>query len=241
MMAERLIALWNDMAQTPLLWLTITVVIYQGASTIYRRSNHFPLFHPVLIAIVILVALLRVTGIEYATYFEGSQFIHFLLGPATVALAIPLHTYYQKVQQMFVPIVGALFAGSIIAIVSAVGIAWALGASQPTLLSLMPKSVTTPIAMGVAEKVGGIPSLTAVLVILTGVVGAVVGKELLDLVRIREPAVQGFAIGLASHGIGTARAFQINAETGAFSGLGMGLNGVLTAIIVPLIVGLIGV
>ncbi len=240
-MSSALATLWNDLVQTPLLWLTITVGIYYGASLLYQRTSSMPLFHPVLVAIVLLVGLLRLSGVSYETYFRGSQFVHFLLGPATVALAIPLHTYYQKVQQMFVPIVGALLVGSLTAIVSAVGIAWALGASRLTLLSLMPKSVTTPIAMGVAEKVGGIPSLTAVLVILTGVVGAVLARELLNVLRIREPSVQGFAIGLAAHGIGTARAFQVDEETGAFSGLGMGLNGVLTAVIVPLLVRLLGI
>ena len=137
------------------------------------------------------------------------------------------------------PLGGALVAGSVTAIGSVLAIGWALGASNTTLLSLVPKSVTAPIAMGITEKLGGIPSLTAVLVILTGISGAVMAKYVLDALRIKDFSVRGFAVGLAAHGIGTARAFQVNEEAGAFAGLGMGLNGVLTAVVVPVVVGLI--
>jgi predicted murein hydrolase (TIGR00659 family) len=176
-----------------------------------------------------------ITGTEYEVYFDGAQFVHFLLGPATVALAIPLYLYSEKVKQVLLPLVVALSVGSITGVVSAVGIGRLLGASDMTLRSLAPKSVTTPIAMAVTEQTGGVPSLTAVFVILTGIVGALVGKELLDVLRIREASARGLAMGLASHGLGTARSFQMNEEAGAFSGLAMGLNGALTAVIVPLL------
>ncbi|WP_280530561.1 LrgB family protein [Paraburkholderia sacchari] len=231
----KLDAIWVYLAASPLLGLTVTLVAYLIALNIYARAKHNPLANPVLIAVAIVVVALKITDTPYRTYFEGAQFVHFLLGPATVALALPLYRQRGKLKRSALPLLGGLVAGSLTAIVSAVGIAKMFGASQQTLASLAPKSVTTPIAMAVAEKVGGIPSLTAVLVISTGVFGAVSARWILDVVRVREPEVRGFAIGVASHGIGTARAFQVSEEMGAFSGLGMGLNGVFTAFIVPVL------
>jgi len=194
----------------------------------------------VLLAIIVLVAALHFTGTPYATYFDGAQFVHFLLGPATVALAVPLYAQFGRLRALALPLAGALIAGSLTAIGSVIGIAWLLGASESTLLSLAPKSVTAPIAMGIAEKIGGIPSLTAVLVIMTGVSGAMMAKYVLDALRIRDHGVRGFAVGLAAHGIGTARAFQVSEQAGAFAGLGMGLNGATTAILMPLMLALWG-
>ena len=239
-MAHSVPSLWVYLAQTPLLWLTATFTVYQAAHVLYRRTNFAPLCNPVLLAIVLLVALLMMSGTPYQTYFDGAQFVHFLLGPATVALAIPLYEYAGKVKQIVVPVIGALLAGSIAAIVSVAMIGGLLSLSKITVLSLTSKSITTPIAMGVSEKIGGIPSLTAVFVILTGVFGAVTAKEILDILGVRDHSVRGFAIGLSSHGIGTARAFQMHEEAGAFAGLGMALNGAVTALLVPLLVRLLG-
>ena len=234
-MPERLNKTWVYLSATPLFWLTMTLVAYQIAFHIYQRCGQRPIANPVMISIVLLVSLLTATGTPYHQYFEGAQFVHFLLGPATVALAIPLYHQFKRVKAMFWPILAGLLAGSLTAMVSAVMIAKLFGASVPTQLSLAPKSVTTPIAMGIAEKIGGIPSLTAVLVIVTGILGAVGGRYVFDALRIRNDAVRGFSMGVASHGIGTARAFQVNEQTGAFSALAMGLNGALTAILLPLI------
>lgn len=231
---------WLALTQSPLLWLLLTLLVYQGAELLYRRTRSLPLLNPVLVSIVVIVALLLATGTPYSVYFDGAQFIHFLLGPATVALAIPLYTHFARLKQMLIPLAGALLVGSTAAIVSTVALGKLLGVSSLTLLSLTPRSITTPIAMGVSEQVGGQPSLTAVFVILTGIVGAMLAKELLELVGIRESSIRGFAIGLSSHGIGTARAFQIDEEAGAFSGLALGLNGALTALLVPLLVRLLG-
>ena len=239
MIAPRIADIWVYLSASPLLWLTITLLAYQGAYWVYARANFHPLLNPVPIAIVALVIALKATGTEYPTYFEGAQFVHFLLGPATVALAVPLYAQFDKLRRLLVPLGGALLAGSVTAIVSVLAIGWALGASDATLLSLVPKSVTAPIAMGITEKLGGIPSLTAVLVILTGISGAVMAKYVLDALRIRDFGVRGFAVGVAAHGIGTARAFQVSEEAGAFAGLGMGLNGLLTAVLVPVGVSLI--
>lgn len=235
-MTPPLTELWVYLSASPLLGLTLTLVAYQAAFAIFKRSGGHPLANPVLIAVSLLVAFLLASGTAYETYFAGAQFVHFLLGPATVALAIPLYAQFRKVRAMARPVALGLVAGSLTAIVSAIGVARLLGASLPTQLSLAPKSVTTPIAMGIAERIGGIPSLTAVLVIVTGILGAVGGRYVFDALRIRDPAIRGFAMGVASHGIGTARAFQVSEQSGAFAALAMGLNGALTALLLPLLV-----
>lgn len=235
MMSPRLNEIWVYLAASPLIGLTATLIAYVFAFRIYERARFSPLANPVMISVAILVTVLTVTGTPYKTYFDGAQFVHFLLGPATVALAVPLYTQLPKLRTHVWPLLGGLVAGSLAAVVSAVGIAYALGASPEVVRSLAPKSVTIPIAMGVSEKIGGLPSLTAVLVMATGIIGAVSATGLLNLLRVRDYTVRGFATGVAAHGIGTARAFQVSQEAGAFSALGMGLNGVLTAIMVPVL------
>jgi len=236
----KLADIWVYLSASPLLGLTITLVVYQAAYWIYKRAGFHPLLNPVALSVAALVALLELTDTPYATYFDGAQFVHFLLGPATVALAIPLYAQLDRLRAAWLPLVGALVTGSVVAIGSAVGIAWALGASGTTLISIAPKSVTTPIAMGITEKLGGLPSLTAVLVVSTGILGAVLAKYVLDALAIRDHGVRGFAVGVAAHGIGTARAFQVSEQAGAFAGLGMGLNGLATAVLFPLILWLAG-
>lgn len=226
--------LWVYLAASPLLHLTLTLIAYQAGNFLYRKSGMNPLLNPVLIAVMALAAMLLATGTNYQTYFEGAQFVHFLLGPATVALAIPLYRQFERVRQSRLAIIASLIAGSATATVSAVAIAWALGAGQETVISMAPKSVTAPIAMGIAEQLGGLPSLTAVVVILTGIAGAMLGPPLLNLMGIRDWRARGFAMGVASHGIGTARALQVNDLAGAFAGLAMGLNALATAILLPL-------
>ena len=239
-MTPKLTDIWVYLSASPLLFLTLTLVAYQAAYWIYKRANFHPLLNPVALAVAALVALLKLTGTPYQTYFDGAQFVHFLLGPATVALAIPLYAQLDKLKAAWLPLAGALAAGSVVAIGSAIGIAWLLGADPTTLVSIAPKSVTTPIAMGIAEKLGGLPSLTAVLVVSTGILGAVMAKYVLDALRIRDHGVRGFAVGLAAHGIGTARAFQVSEQAGAFAGLAMGLNGLATAVLFPLLAWLSG-
>ena len=237
---DRITRVWVYLAETPLLWLALTVGVFWLAQQIYHNTRGFALLNPVLVSIGVLVGLLTITDTSYAVYFDGAQFIHFLLGPATVALAVPLAGQAAELRRAWLPIVVALSAGSLTAIVSAMAIGWAVGLTPETLLSMLPKSVTTPIAMAVAEEVGGLPSLTAVLVILTGITGAVIGIPLLRVLGLRDPLAKGFAMGVAAHGIGTARAFEHSERAGAFSGLGMGLNGALTAVLVPLLVWLLG-
>jgi len=228
--------IWTYLAQEPLLWLTATLVAYAVGDALFRAAGKRPYVNPVLIAVVLLASLLWVAEVQYATYFEGAKFVHFMLGPATVALAAPLYANLGKIKASAIPMIGALVAGSVTAIISALGVAYAMGVRGEVLLSLAPKSVTAPVALGVSEAIGGSPTLTAVLVILTGIMGAVMATPLLNLLRVKNWQARGFAVGVASHGIGTARAFQVNETAGAFAGIGMGLNAVLTAIIAPIIV-----
>jgi predicted murein hydrolase (TIGR00659 family) len=232
--------IWVYLAQTPLLWLTATLVIYELADIVYRRIGQWPPSNPVLISVVILITFLTLTGTPYQRYFDGAQFVHFLLGPTTVALALPLWRYAGRLRRMLLPLSGALLIGSLTSILSVVAIGRLMGVSEVTLRSLAPKSVTTPIAMGISEQIGGLPSLTAVLVIVTGIIGAVIAQELFDRLRVDDQAARGLAIGVASHGIGTARALQMHAEAGAFAGLAMGLNGALTTLLAPLLARLLG-
>jgi len=230
--------LWVYLSASPLLWLTVTLIAYGVGDRLFRAAGGNPLANPVAIAVVLLLVVLYGTGTDYRTYFDGAQFVHFLLGPATVALAVPLFQNFAKVRRALLPMAAALIAGSVTAIVSAVGIAYALGAGTATMLSLAPKSVTTPIAMGIAERIGGEPSLTAVLVILTGITGAMIVTPLLNLIGIRQWEARGFAVGVAAHGIGTARAFQVNEVAGTFAGIAMALNALATALIVPALLAL---
>ena len=225
---------WVYLATSPLLWLTATLVAYQAATWLWGRCRMNPLLNPVLVSVVLLIGLLWLTGTDYRTYFDGAQFVHFLLGPATVALAVPLYRQIQAVRRSALAIAVALLTGSFTAAASAMAIAWLLGASHDIVLSLAPKSVTTPIAMGIAEAIGGIPSLTVAMVMLTGITGAVMGPGLLGLLKVKDPRAQGLALGVASHGVGTARALQSSELAGAFASLAMGLNGFATAVALPL-------
>lgn len=232
---------WVYLSASPLLWLTATLLAYQLAYALYARSRFNPLVNPVAISVALLVLILTVSRTPYRTYFEGAQFVHFLLGPATVALAIPLYLQLEKLKRNWFALLSSAIVGGAAAIAVAMGIAHALGASPATVLSIAPKAVTTPIAMGISEKIGGLPSLTAVLVILTGILGATIARWIFNLLKISDNSIRGFALGVTSHGIGTARAFQVSEETGAFAGLGMGLSGVLTALLLPLVLKLLGV
>ncbi|NHQ75472.1 LrgB family protein [Roseovarius gahaiensis] len=230
--------IWSYLREGPLLWLTATLIAYLIGDGAYRMSRQNPLVNPVLVAMLLLAAVLWATQTPYATYFEGAQFVHFMLGPATVALAGPLYSNLHRMRRAVIPMAGALIVGSGTAVVSALWIAQALGVEGATLASLAPKSTTAPVAIGIAEQLGGLPTLTAALVILTGIIGAVVVTPLMNALRIKDWRARGFAVGTAAHGIGTARAFQVNETAGAFAGIGMGLNALLTALIAPYVLGL---
>lgn len=233
--------IWVYLAATPLLGLTLTLFAYLAAYRIYVRAHSNPLINPVAVAVILLIGFLLLTGMPYADYFSGAQFVHFLLGPATVALAIPLYQQMSRLRAVWLPALAALVAGIAVAALSAVGIAWLLGGSTETLLSLAPKSATAPVAMGISERIGGIPALTAVMVVMTGIIGAIAGSKVFGLLGIEDDSVRGVAMGVTAHGIGTARAFQLSPQMGAFSGLAMALSALGSALIVPWLLEALGI
>jgi predicted murein hydrolase (TIGR00659 family) len=236
---DELTHFWVYLSASPLLGLTLTLCAYVFAHWVYGRCGMSPLANPVAISVAIIALVLVASGMSYERYFAGAQFVHFLLGPATVALALPLARQVPRLRQSLLPLACALLAGSVTAIVSAVTVGVLLGASAQLARTIAPKSATSPIAMAVSEHLGGVPALTAVLVIGTGVFGAIAARSLLNALRIESHAARGLALGVAAHGIGTARAFQVSPEMGAWAGLGMGLNGVLTALLAPWLVPLL--
>lgn len=227
------------LAATPLLWLSLTLGAYLAAVVVNERGNRSPLLNPTLLAIALVVAVLVATGTSYKRYFDGAQFVHFLLGPAVVAMAVPLYRHTKLIRKSAGALLGALVVGSLTAILSSVLIARGLGGSRELWLSVAPKSATTAISMAISERIGGIPALTAVLTISTGIAGACLASYLLPLSGVKEWHARGFAMGLSSHGIATARAFQENEVAGTFASLAMALNGVATTVLVPLILQLL--
>lgn len=234
----RFVELWIYLSATPLFGLTATLVVYLLAQAAYTRLDSAPWANPVLWSVVVLAAGLLATGVDYPTYFAGAQFIHFLLGPAVVALAWPLWQRRVELRDRFGRILLAALIGGAAAGGSAVLLGWAVGLPHDVVLSLAPKSVTAPVAMGISEKIGGIPALSAVFAVLTGMVGALSGKYLFDALRISTDAAgfaaRGFALGTAAHGIGAARALHVDANAGAYAGLALGLQVILAALLMPL-------
>lgn len=233
-MSSNPFSLWVYLSQTPLLWLTVTLLVYAVADAISLATHRHPLANPVLHSIWIIGVFLIVTGTSYTTYFSGAQFVHFLLGPATVALAVPLYENRKIVMSAILPMLMALVVGCVTAIVSVVVFAEAAGLPRDIVLSLAPKSVTAGVAMGISETLGANPAITAVATVLTGIMGAIVVTPTMNRLGITDFRARGFAAGLASHGIGTARAFQVDEVAGVFAGIAMGLNALVTSLLVPL-------
>ena len=238
-MSENPFSLWVYLSQSPLLWLTVTLLTYAAADAISLKTDRHPLANPVLHSKWIIAAFLLVTGTSYTAYFGGAQFVHFLLGPATVALAVPLYENRKVVAAAILPMLAALVIGSVTAIVSVVVLAEVAGLPRGIILSLASKSVTAGVAMGISESLHADPSLTAVAVVLTGIMGAIVVTPLMNRTGIVDFRARGFAVGLAAHGIGTARAFQVDAVAGVFAGNAMSLNALVTSLLVPLAVTLL--
>lgn len=236
---DKLFHLWAYLETTPLLGLAVTLLVWRVSSEIAGRMGGIALANPMLISVVILSVLLLATGTPYAAYFQGAQYVHFLLGPATVALALPMYANLRRIRRSARAILPALLAGSIVASASAMLIARMLGAPRTVVLSLAPKSVTTPIAMGIAEQIGGQPSLAAVFVLLTGLSAIVLIGPVLRLAGVRDMRAQGLAAGMAGHGLATARMILVSETAGAFGGLAIGLNGLITSVLVPLLAKLI--
>jgi putative effector of murein hydrolase len=226
--------IWVYLSGSPLLALILTLGAYQLGVLAYERAARNPLANPVLIAVTLIAVTITLIGMPYAEYFEGAQFVHFLLGTATVALAVPIYNGLGALRGRVVPLFVALVCGGAVSIASAVGIAALLGADGTILGALWAKSVTAPIAMGVAERIGISPTLTAVFAVSTGILGAMLARFVLDAVGSKAWWQRGFALGVASHGIGTSRAFSVSEEAGTYAGLAMGLHGIAGAVLIPL-------
>ena len=238
-MNENPFSLWVYLSRSPLLWLTVTLLTYAITDAVSLKTQRNALANPVFHSMWIIGAFLLITGTSYTTYFEGAQFVHFLLGPATVALAVPLYENRKAAAAAILPMLAALVVGSVTAIVSVVLLAEAAGLPETVVLSLAPKSVTAGVAMGISESLHADPSLTAVAVIVTGIMGAMIVTPLMNRAGIRDFRARGFAVGVAAHGIGTARAFQVDSVAGVFAGIAMSLNALLTSLLVPLAVTLL--
>lgn len=233
------VELWVYLSSEPLFGLSATITVYVLAHSVYVHLGQAPLANPVLWSVIVLGSGLMITQVPYPTYFAGAQFIHFLLGPAVVALGFPLWERREELRRGWGRYVIAALAGGATAAIVAVVLGWALGLPDDVLRSLAPKSVTAPVAMGIAEKIGGVPALAAVFAVLTGLVGALSGSFLFRLLGIgtrdADWVARGFSLGTASHGIGAARALQVNADAGAFAGLALSLQVLLAALLMPLI------
>ena len=231
---QKLYYIWIYLQAEPLFWLTLTIGSYLIADFIYRKSNLFPLLNPVALSVLLVSLILISFNIQYERYFDGAKFIHFLLGPATVALAIPIYRKWDLIVSNSKAILISLILGSFVAIFITYVLSLQFKLQEELIFSLLPRSVTAPIAMGISEIIGGIPSLTAIITLITGVVGASLGVFVFDLMKLKKMEARGFSLGLASHGIGTARAMSRDKNAGVFAAVGMGLSGLITSIIVPL-------
>lgn len=229
-----------EILQNNLILLALTFGIFYGARQ-FQKWTGWIILNPILVTIIVLIGLLQLTGIDYGTYQQAGGYIEFWLKPAIVALGVPLYQNLSQIRRQFLPIFLSQLAGCLIGIISVVLIAQWMGASRETIISLSPKSVTTPIAMEVCQALGGIPSLTAAIVVSVGLFGAVFGFKVLEVWHIKNPYSQGLSIGTASHAVGTSRAMEKGATYGAYASLGLILNGVLTALLAPLILKFMGI
>ena len=233
------VQLWVYLSSAPLFGLTATLAVYVVAHGLYVRSGQAPWANPVLWSVVVLGTTLMLTKVPYPTYFAGAQFIHFLLGPAVVALGFPLWDRREELARNWSRLLIAALAGGATAAIVAVLAGWAMGLTGEVLRSLAPKSVTAPVAMGVAEKIGGVPALAAVFAVLAGLVGALSAKALFRILGVgtsdADWIARGFGLGTVSHGIGAARALQVNADAGAYAGLALSLQVLLAALLIPLV------
>lgn len=231
-------AAWEALIHHPLFGVAITLAVFQLAYAAYEKTR-WVFLQPVLVSMTLIVGILLLCGIDYDEYRISAQWLTLLLGPATVALAVPLYLNMRRIRELFGPIVITLLVAGVFATALGMALAWAFGADDMILMTLAPKSVTSPIAMLVAEQIGGVVALAAVFVMITGVLGAIFGPELLRRFGVQHPAARGIALGLTAHAVGTAQALQESDECGAFAALAMSLMGVMTAVLLPLVVALL--
>ncbi len=224
----------SGLLSTPLLWLAVTLIVFEAADVLSRRSGRHPMCHPVLLATPVLIAILIATRTPYPVYRAATAALSFLLGPAVVGLAVPIWARRALIRRLAFPIAATLGVGALTAIVSAVGVLWLFGAPHELLATIAPRATTTPVAMDMAAQIGGIPSLAAIIVIFAGIFGAMTATPIFNALKIADYRARGFAVGISAHGVGTARAFQVNDTAGAFASLAMALNAVFTCVLLSL-------
>ena len=230
----------NEFLHSELFAVTLTVGLFWGAQLVQKRLKSI-ILNPILVAIILIIVVLKMGNISYETYYAGGKYVEFLLKPAIVALGVPLYLQIEQIRKQAFPILACQLVGCIVGATSAYLIALHLGASADVAISPAPKSATTPIAMEVSKLTGGIPSLTAIIVILTGILGAIFGRAFLKLVRVKSPIAQGLALGAAAHAVGTSHAMEKNVKLGVYSSLGLIINGTLTGLLTPYILHMFGV
>ena len=228
----------KDIISSEYFMLALTFGVFYAAKTLQRRLG-WVLFNPILIAIAIIIVFLLAMDIPYETYREGAKLIEFWLKPAVVALGVPLYLQLSSIKRQFLPILASQTMGCVAGIVSVVVIAKMLGASNAVIMSLASKSVTTPIAMEVTQVLEGIPSLTAAIVVITGLIGAIIGFKTLSVGHVHNPMALGLSMGAASHALGTSAAMDRDQFVGAYASLGLTLNGILTALLTPTVIDII--
>lgn len=233
-MAQSYSQIWHSLTTHSLTHLCLTLVVFALSVKVFQACRMRPIFNPVLLSMLVIIGVLTLIDVDYPTYFESVQVIHFLLGPSTVALAVPLYRQLRQIKASAKAIFTGLLVGSLCAVLSAVGLTYLLGGSVDSIASIIPKSVTSPIAMGISEQIDGIPSLSAAIVIITGVIGVIMSAVLFKVFGIKDWAVRGVAMGTACHGVGTASMMLENEKAGAFAGLAMGINGIISAILIPI-------
>lgn len=219
--------------------IALTFIVFLASKLLQRRTG-VALLNPILVSIIILIVILSCAGVDYETYAAGGEYIDFWLKPAVVALGVPLYRQLESIKKQMLPLLLAELAGCVVGIVSVVGVAELLGATKEVVMSLAPKAVTTPIAMEISAAVGGFPSLTAAVVVCTGIFGGMAGFRMVKMSRIKSPIAGGLSIGTASHAVGTASAMERGERYGAFSSLGLTINGLLTALLAPIILSMMG-
>lgn len=228
----------NSFFNSPAFVIAFTFGVYYGAQILQKRTNKI-ILNPILVSVIIIIGALKLMGISYENYHDGCRMIEFLLKPAVVAMGVPLYHQLEKIKKQTVAIIVSQAVGCLVSIVSVVIIARLMGASKEVVLSLAPKSVTTPIAIEVSNAIGGIPALTAFIVIFVGIFGSIFGYAIMHGTRVKNPVSQGLSMGTAAHAVGTSRSMEISPRFGAFSSLGLIMNGILTALLAPYVVQLV--
>lgn len=223
-----------SLVQSPLFALVLTLGVFQLSQVLYQRCGKLLLLHPMLVSVMLIAATIWLLGIDYQHYFIANELLYYMLGPATVALALPLYVQFKHIRALWKQLLVVIVLGASAAVFFAVGIAWLLGGTMETMISMAPKSVTTPIAMALADEFGGMVQLAAGAVIVTAIAGILSSPLVFKVLNIDDQRIQGLTLGLTTHGLGTARAFELSQTAGAFSSLALGLTGLFTAIFLPL-------